>query len=106
MKDLSKITFFADSRMHEDLRIRAHYDGFNTLSEFFRACVISYLEKNSKFMAFLDSYKEDEKLQSKANIQKSVRLRQKGQSLMKKLGITDEEVENIFDLIGEEIPEL
>jgi len=106
MKDLSKITFFADPRMHEDLRIRVHYDGFGTLSEFFRACIIAYLEKNPQFMAFLDFYKENEKLQSKANIKKSVRLRHKGESLMKKLGITEEEVENIFDLIGEEIPDL
>ena len=83
-----------------------HYDGFRTQSEFFRACVIAYVEKNEKFMEFLDFYKEDEKIQSKANIKKSRRLRQEGQDLMKRLGITEEDVENIFDLIEEEIPEL
>jgi len=83
-----------------------HYDGFKTQSEFFRACVISYLEKNSQFMEFLDYYKQNEKIQSKANIKKSRRLRQNGEDLMKKLGITQEDVENIFDLIEEEIPEL
>jgi predicted Rossmann-fold nucleotide-binding protein len=106
MKDLSKITFFADSRMHEDLRIRVHYDGFGTLSEFFRACVIAYLEKNPQFMSFLDCYKESEKMQSKANIKKSIQLRQQGKTLMKNLAITEEDVENIFDLIEKEIPDL
>jgi len=57
-------------------------------------------------MEFLDYYKQNEKIQSKANIKKSRRLRQNGEDLMKKLGITQEDVENIFDLIEEEIPEL
>jgi len=106
MKDLTAITFFLHPRLHEDLKIRLHYDSFKTQSDFFRACVISYLEKNNKFMEFLDHYKENEKLQSKVNIKKSARLREDGKDLMKKLGITDEDVENIFDLIEEEIPEL
>jgi len=106
MSDLAKVTFFLDPRLHEDLRIRMHYDGFKTQSEFFRACVVSYLEKDNKFMDFLDHYKESEKLQSKANIRKSARLRKQGENLMKDLRITEEEVENIFDLIEEELPEL
>tara|TARA_Y100000296_G_scaffold72452_1_gene88843 strand:- start:243 stop:563 length:321 start_codon:yes stop_codon:yes gene_type:complete len=106
MKDLAAVSFFLHPRLHEDLKIRMHYDGFKTQSEFFRACVVAYLEKNEKFMEFLDFYKADEKIQSKANIKKSRRLRQEGQDLMKKLGITEEDVENIFDLIEEEIPEL
>ena len=106
MKDLAAVSFFLHPRLHEDLKIRMHYDGFKTQSEFFRACVVAYLEKNEKFMEFLDFYKAGEKIQSKANIKKSRRLRQEGQDLMKKLGITEEDVENIFDLIEEEIPEL
>jgi len=106
MKDLASIAFFLHPRLHEDFKIRIHYDGFKTQSEFFRACVLSYLDKNEKFMEFLDFYKTDEKLQSKANIKKSAALRKTGQDLMKRLGITEEDVENIFDLIEEEIPEL
>jgi|TARA_R110002020_G_scaffold6878_12_gene29202 hypothetical protein len=106
MSELSKVTFFLDPKLHEDLKIRIYYDNFGNLSEFFRGCVVSYLEKNNQFMEFLDAYKIDEKLQSKAQVSKSARLRKKGASLMEKLGITEEEVENIFDLIEEEIPEL
>jgi len=106
MKDLATVSFFLHPRLHEDLKIRMHYDGFKTQSEFFRACVISYLEKNSQFMEFLDYYKQNEKIQSKVNIKKSRRLRRAGEDLMKRLGITEEDVENIFDLIEEEIPEL
>jgi len=106
MKGLATVTFFLHPRLHEDLKIRMHYDGFKTQSEFFRACVISYLAKNEAFMGFVDTYKTDERLQSKANIQKSARLRKSGENLMKQLGITDGDVENIFDLIEEEMPDL
>ena len=106
MKDLATVTFHLHPRLHEELKIRMHYDGFKTQSEFFRACVVSYLEQNTHFMEFLDFYKQDEKIQSKASIRKSRRMRHQGKDLLKNLGITDEDVENIFDLIEEEIPEL
>jgi len=106
MKGLSKVTFFLDPKLHEDLKIRIYYDGFGNLSQFFRACVVSYLEKDDRFMEFLDAYKVNEKLQSKAQVSKSIKLRAAGDDLMKKMGISDEEIENIFDLIEEEIPEL
>ena len=57
-------------------------------------------------MEFIDHYKIDEKLQSQAQVRKSIRLRQEGESLIEKMGITEEEIENIFDLLEEEIPEL
>ena len=106
MKDLAAVTFFLHPRLHEDLKIRLHYDGFRSQSDFFRACVISYLEKDKEFMQFLDGYKVNEKLQSKVAVHRSMKLREEGKDLMKKLGITEEDVENIFDLIEEEIPEL
>ena len=106
MKDLASVAFFLHPRLHEELKIRMYYDGFKTQSEFFRACATAYVEKDDTFMKFVDFYKGDQKLQSKANIKKSAALRKTGQDLMKRLGITEEDVENIFDLIEEEIPEL
>ena len=57
-------------------------------------------------MNFLDSYKLNESLQSKVQIRKSQKLRRTGDETMKKLGLSDDEIENIFDLIKEEIPDL
>ena len=106
MKDLASVSFFLHPRIHEELKIRLYYEGFATQSEFFRACTLSLLEKNEKFMEFLDHYRENEGLMSKAKLRKSKKLREDGKDLMKELGITKEDVENIFDLIEEEIPEL
>ena len=106
MRDPIKATFFLDPKLHEDLKIRIYYDGFSNQSAFFRACVVSYLEKDDKFMEFLDAYRGNESLQSKAQIKKSRQLRKSGSETMKKLGLSPDEVENIFDLIEEEIPDL
>jgi|TARA_Y100000310_G_scaffold286606_1_gene310933 hypothetical protein len=104
--DSTPVSFFLHPRIHEELKIRLYYEGFATQSEFFRACTLSLLEKNEKFMEFLDHYRENEGLMSKAKLRKSKKLREDGKDLMKELGITKEDVENIFDLIEEEIPEL
>ena len=106
MRDTSKITFFIDPKLHEDLKIRIHYDGFGNLSQFFRGCVVSYLEKDEAFLAFLDAYKVNERLQSRAQVRQSGQLRENGRNLMKKLGISEDEIEDVFDIIEEEIPEL
>jgi len=102
----SKLTFFLNSKLHENLKIRLYYDQIKTQSEFFRYCVESYLEQNSLFMEFLDDYKINKKIQSKARSLKSRRLRQNGNKLMEELALTNDEVQNIFDILEEDLPEL
>jgi len=105
MRELIKATVFLDPKLHEDLKIRIYYDGFKSQSEFIRACVVSYLSGDTKFMEFLDAYRQNEKLQSKAQIRKSAALRRSGEELIEKMGLSDDEIENIFDLLEEEKPD-
>lgn len=102
----SKLTFFLDSKLHENLKIRLYYDQIKTQSEFFRHCVESYLEQAPLFMAFLDDYKINKKVQSKTRVNKSRKLRAKGTKLMEELALTDKDVQNIFDILEEDLPEL
>jgi len=102
----SKLSFYMNSQLHENLKIRLYYDEIKTQSEFFRYCVESYLEQNSLFMEFLDDYKINKKVQSKVRTIKSKKLREKGNKLMEELALTDKEVQNIFDILEEELPEL
>ena len=102
----SKLTFFLNSKLHENLKIRLYYDQINTQSEFFRYCVESYLEQNALFMTFLDDYKINKKVQSKRRAHKSRKLRVSGEKLMEELALTDKDVQNIFDILEEELPEL
>jgi len=102
----SKLTFFLDSKLHENLKIRLYYDQIKTQSEFFRVCVESYLNQDEYFMEFLDDYKINKKVQSKRRVTKSRQLRASGEKMLQDLALTEEDVENIFDIIEEELPEL
>ena len=102
----SKLTFFLNAKLHENLKIRLYYDQIKTQSEFFRYCVESYLAQDPLFMEFLDDYKINKQVQSKVRSTKSTHLRQKGQKLLEDLALTEEEVENIFDILEEELPEI
>jgi len=102
----SRLTFFLDSKLHENLKIRLYYDQIKTQSEFFRYCVESYLEQSPLFMEFLDDYKINKKVQSKSRSQKSTKLRVAGNKLMEELALSEKDIQNIFDILEEDLPEL
>mgnify|MGYP003650872671 CR=1 FL=1 len=102
----SRLTFFLDSSLHENLKIRLYYDQIKTQSEFFRYCIESYLANDSLFMAFLDEYKINNKVQAKRRVLKSKKLREKGEKLMEELALTSDDIQNIFDILEEDLPEL
>ena len=104
--DHSVLSFSLNSKLHENLKIRLYYDEIKTQSEFFRYCVESYLAQDPLFMTFLDDYKTTKKVQSKKKVAKSRKLRESGQRLLHDLALTENDIENIFDILEEELPEL
>jgi|TARA_Y100001951_G_C11167635_1_gene198392 hypothetical protein len=57
-------------------------------------------------MEFLDDYKTNKKVQSKRRASRSRKLRVRGQQILQDLALTEEEVESIFDILEEDLPEL
>ena len=104
--DHSILSFSLNSKLHENLKIRLYYDEIKTQSEFFRYCAESYLNQDALFMAFLDDYKINKKVQSKKRTTKSRKLRDDGARSLRDLALTDDDIENIFDILEEELPEL
>ena len=104
--DHSVLSFSLNSKLHENLKIRLYYDEIKSQSEFFRYCVESYLEQEPLFMSFLDDYKINKKVQSKKRVSKSKNLRDEGKKMLHDLALTEDDVENIFDILEEELPEL
>ena len=102
----SILSFSLDSKLHENLKIRLFYDEIKTQSEFFRYCVESYLSQDKLFMEFLDDYKMNKKVQSKKRVTKSRKLREDGEKMLQDLALTEEDIENIFDILEEDLPEL
>ena len=104
--DHSVLSFSLNAKLHENLKIRLFYDEIKTQSEFFRYCIESYLEQHPLFVAFLDDYKVNKKIQSKSRTTKSRAIANAGQKMLRELALSDADVENIFDLLEEELPEL
>ncbi len=102
----SILSFSLDSKLHENLKIRLFYDEIKTQSEFFRYCVESYLSQDPLFMKFLDEYKITKKVQSKKRVTKSRKLRESGEKILQDLALTKADIESIFDILEEELPEL
>ena len=105
-KTHSILSFGLCSKLHENLKIRLYYDDIKTQSEFFRVCTESYLNQDKLFMEFLDDYKINKKVQAKHKVNKSRKLRGKGEQMLKDLALTEDEIENIFDILEEDLPEL
>ena len=100
-----RIVFDDTDIRHAQLKIRLQHDDL-TQAEFFRALITGYIEKDKSIIRFLNSYKEEKSIQSKKKrkiIQDDL---EEADHLMAKFGIKDEELENIFDLIAKENPDL
>ena len=100
-----KIIFYDNDKRHADLKVRLQHDGF-TQSAFFRMMISGYLEKDPDLLAFVDSYKEQHKIQSGTQRKKVKKMLKQGHEAEEVHGLRESEVENIFDLIEQEHPEL
>ena len=98
-----KILFYDTDKRHADLKIKLQYDGLGQ-SEFFRALVTGYLDEDPSIMEYVDSYKETSGKQSGRH----QRVTKKERSIEREVTKTfaSNEIENIFDIIERENPEL
>lgn len=104
-KDTKKFTFYAKDTLHADFKIRMQYHSM-TQSEFLRACVQAVVDKDPMMEMFLDHYKEESGKQSKNQRSQIKKDQEKSEELLKDFGLADGEIDNIFDIIAEEHPEI
>jgi hypothetical protein len=101
-----KKVIFSDTHIrHAQLRIRLVNDGFSQ-AEFFRCLVTGYLNQDQDLMEYIKKYKSEHRIQSKRKMKYIEKDKIKSEDLMGQFGIKDGELENIFDLIAEEHPDL
>ena len=104
--DFKKIVQFTDdAKRYADLRIRLHYDGLRQ-GEFFRSMVIGYLERDEELMKFLEKVKEKISRYSKSKRNKIKKVDGHRRKTIERFALDDKDIENIFDLLEEEHPEL
>ena len=95
----------SEDKNQADLKIRLKYDGLKQ-SEFFRAIVAGYLQKDENILNFIYKYKEEYQTQARVKRQKSRSLIVRGKEIEKQFGLNNRELENIFDIIEDDNPDL
>lgn len=93
-----------DSR-HAQLKVRLDYDGL-TQAEFFRSFITGYLANDKDVMNYIKNYKEEKKIQSKRNIKIIMKDNETAEEMMAQFGIEKQDLEDIFDVIAKEHPDL
>ena len=105
MDKKKRIVFDDTDTRHAQLRIQLERDGL-TQAEFFRAYITAYLDKDTNIVDFITNYKLSSTKTQKRSIKIAKDEERAKTQLMTKFGIKDDELENIFDLIAEEHPDL
>ena len=100
-----KVVFYSTDKAHADMKIRLKYDGL-TQSNFFRGIIAGYINKDPAINDFIDRLKEELGTQGARKRKQTVRLLEHGEEVSSKFGLGDADVENIFDIIEKEHPEL
>ncbi len=100
-KNDKRIVFTDTDHRHAQLLVRLRTDNMKQ-SQFFRSLITGYIEQDERIVSFFDDIKD----QSKQRKTKSNKLRAQGRELMNTTGFSDDQIEDIFDLIAEEHPEL
>jgi hypothetical protein len=96
-----RIVFTDNDHRHAKFLVRLRYDNM-TQSNFFRNIISAYIDGDERIQSFIDEVKQ-QSLKQKAS---SRRLRNKGNKKATELGLSNDEVDNIFDTLEQEFPDL
>ena len=100
--DRKKIMFYDTPSRHAQLKIRCQYDGINQ-SQFFRMVVAGYIEGDNNIVEFVHKCKERYNLQGASKRSKALKLHHAGQKLSEDLALKEDEIENIFDILENDV---
>lgn len=99
--EIKKFCFEDTDKRYADFRIRLHVDELRQ-GEFFRAIITGYIEQDEDLLKFIDKYKSQPKTR-RTVLKKTY---DKAKKTKSDFLLSQEEVENIFDLIAEENEDL
>jgi hypothetical protein len=95
-----RIVFTENDHRHANLILKLKHDGL-TQSAFFRHLITAYIENDERVQQLVDELRV-----KKRHKVKSQKMRGKGKEILKDFALSSGEVENIFDVIEREFPDL
>ena len=103
--DVKRIVFNVTDHDHAKLIVRLRHNSL-TQSEFFRAVINGVNDNDENLLNFINTCVSQKRSLSKTRIKKNNTLISKGEKLLEDFGFEDNEIEDIFDLIANEHPDL
>jgi len=106
--DTKKIVFYDTLHRQAEFKVQLAHDGIGQ-SEFYRAILTGYIKKDADILAFVDKIKASKKVgkpTKKSDITKSKKLIKKGNETLSKLGLAENDIEDIFDILEQANPDL
>ena len=100
-----KVQFVDTDVRHAQLKIKLERESISQ-AEFFRACLTGMIDEDPDFIKYVRRYKEQKNIGRKRDAKILDKEDKTSDDLMKKFGIKDVELDDIFDLIAEEHPDL
>jgi len=100
-----KIIFTIPENDKAKFKIQLQYDSL-TQAQFLRGMIEGYINRDIDFMNFVAKLKGESKTQSKSQLKKVKKNLDEMAHTKSKFALGDEEVENIFDMLEEEHPDL
>jgi hypothetical protein len=100
-----RISFMDTDKRNADLIIRLKQDGL-TKTKFFRAILDGYLNQDDRIMEFVNEYKLESGSQSKKKAKVVQSKIEQGKENKRKFGLNEDEIENIFDILEKQNPDL
>jgi hypothetical protein len=104
-KNEKRISFMDNDKRNAEMIIRLKHDGL-TKTRFFRAILTGYLDRDAAIVDFIERFKESSGSQSKIKSRKVKKLEEEGKTTKTKFGLNEGEIENIFDMLEKEHPDL
>ena len=104
-QDTKRIVFKVSDHDHAKLILRLRHNSLSQ-SEFVKAIIEAVNTDNTTILSFIEDYVSDKQKLNKTRIKKSTKLLSQGKQIVQDFTLTGAEVEDIFDLIAEEYPEL
>ena len=104
-KDIKRIVFNVSDHDHAKLIVRLRHNSL-TQSEFFRAVINGVNDNDENILNFISTCVTQKQALNKSRLKKSNTLISKGKKMSSDFGFNEDEIDDIFDLIAEEHPDL
>jgi hypothetical protein len=101
----TKIMFTVTERTKADFKLQLQYDSL-TQVKFFRSIMEGYINKDLDLMTYINKFKKQISVQNNAQRNRTITNIKKADDTKNKFALGDEEVENIFDILEKEHPDL